>query len=329
MRGHKQSISAYALFKDGRRVITATKNGTLQIWDLQNGALLGESPNSKEHQIYCASSIAISPDERRIANGGYDAVIIWDVKSNQMAFEQVVKHPSQLVCSVCFSPDGKRLAGGSSDGIVIVWDVETATVLATLKDIDHPRAMHAVAFSPDGLKLASGSIISVRVWRIDNSELLLEINSWARNVTWSPDGQQLVAFSSDNKVLNVWNSLNGDQIDQLCTSHTHSIDSMTISSDGSSITTSSDDRIVQLWTRTTEEQVFEPTTGVGSVAMSSNGELSVSGDDRGKVWLQSIKDILELGKEERVMEGEEAQRQQLLFRSDTQVCSNPLFYHGT
>lgn len=237
-----------------------------------------------------------------------------------------MKHTNQWVWSVCFSPDGKKLAGGSIDdgSIATVWDVETGTVLATLKDIDHPHAiMYALAFSPDGLKLATGSHV-IRVWCIDNSKLLLEINSRVQSVAWSPDGQQLVSVSSDNETLQCWNSLDGDQIDH-CTSHIPFVDSIAISSDRF-ITSTSDYKIAQLWTPTTEEHTFEPTTGVESVAISSDGELPINGDDRGKVWLQSIKDMLELGKEERIPKDEEAQRQQLLFRSDTQVCSNPLLF---
>ncbi|KAG1770184.1 hypothetical protein EDD22DRAFT_948496 [Suillus occidentalis] len=142
-----------------------------------------------------------------------------------------------------------------------------------------------LAFSPDGLTLASGSAV-IRVWRIDNSELLREINSWAKSVAWSPDGQQLVSLSSDHKTLKFWNPLNGDQIGQLCTSHTRrSIDSVAIFSDGSFITTSSDDKIVQLWTQTTGEHAFESTTGAESVAISPDEELPVSGDDRGKIFV--------------------------------------------
>ncbi|KAG1770183.1 hypothetical protein EDD22DRAFT_866493 [Suillus occidentalis] len=81
MRGHKQSILSYAFFKDGRWVITATKDGALQIWDLQNGALLGEPSSSEEHQRRGVFSIAISPDERRIASGGHETVVMWTSKA--------------------------------------------------------------------------------------------------------------------------------------------------------------------------------------------------------------------------------------------------------
>ncbi|KAG2743978.1 WD40 repeat-like protein [Suillus brevipes Sb2] len=283
MRGHKHSMPAFAFFKDGRRVIIATtRDVTLQIWDLQNGELLGGPSTPEGNESFGVTSIAISPDDRRIASGAYKTVIIRDVKSNQMVFKRAVEHTS-WVYSVCFSLDGKRLAGGSGDAKIIVWDVETGTVLATLKDNDHSRPVYTLAFSPDGLKLASGSA-GIRVWRIDNSELLVEINSQTENVAWSPDSQQLVSVSSDSKTLRCWNSLNGDQIDH-CTSHTPFIDSIAISSDMSFITTTSDYKIVQLWTRTTEEHAFEPTTGVESVAISPDGELPVSGDNRGKIWL--------------------------------------------
>ncbi|KAG2346378.1 WD40 repeat-like protein, partial [Suillus weaverae] len=66
----------------------------------------------------CVRSVAVSPDDKRIASGGNDrTIIIWDVKSRSKIFNPLVKYTG-AVDSVCFSPDRKRLVSGSTDSKV-------------------------------------------------------------------------------------------------------------------------------------------------------------------------------------------------------------------
>ncbi|KAG1807087.1 uncharacterized protein BJ212DRAFT_1485748 [Suillus subaureus] len=230
----------------------------------------------EEHSDHVVS-VAVSPDDRRIASGGGDngAIIIWDIDSSeQMVFKSLVKHTGR-VWSVCFSPDGQRLASGSFDRTVIIWDAETGAVLSTLQG---GGPVFCVAFSPDGLKLAHGTRRSIRVWSTDNAELLLKIQAhqdFVASVLWTPDGQQLVS-ASHNKTIKFWDSLNGTQIGQPCTGHTKEIYSLVISSDGSFIASASFDNTVRLWSTKSHQQIgqaFEHATSVIFVAISPNGEL--------------------------------------------------------
>jgi WD40 repeat protein len=119
---------------------------------VQKGALVEGSFEGHQGSIF---SVAVSPDDRRIASSGEGATItIWDVESMQKVFDPLVKHTGG-VQSVCFSSDGKRLASGSYNCTVIVWNAETGTVLTT-HDV-HRGWVLSVAFSPDRLKLASAS----------------------------------------------------------------------------------------------------------------------------------------------------------------------------
>ncbi|KIK46471.1 hypothetical protein CY34DRAFT_800323 [Suillus luteus UH-Slu-Lm8-n1] len=297
MQGSTKSVQASAFFKDGRRMVTGSMDGTLQIWDLQNGTSMGGLFEGHRDGV---QAVAISPDERRIVSGGRDnTIIIWDVESKQMVLDDpsLMKHKS-WVLSVCFSPDGKRVASGSEDKTVTVWDAETGAALKTLKG--HRNSVFSVAFSPDGLKLASGSADrTIRVWQADSAQILLEIyahQDLVRSVVWSADGQQLVSTSYD-KTVKFWDSSTGYlQIGQPCIGHDAWILSLAISSDGSFIATASDDTTVRLWSTETHQPISKAllhTTGVCCVAISPDGELLVSGDVQGKVRLWSIKDILE------------------------------------
>ncbi|KAG1717324.1 WD40-repeat-containing domain protein [Suillus lakei] len=322
MRGHTKSVWACAFFKDGRRVVTGSQDGTLRMWDVQKGALIGGTFKGHQGGV---QAVAVSPDDRRITSGGRDnTIIVWDVESKHMVFGRLVKHTG-WVNSVCFSPDGKRIASGSADEMVAIWDAETGATLTILEG--HRDRVLSVTFSPDGLKLASGSADrTIRVWHTVNAELLLKINThehWVESVVWLPDGRQLISASFD-KTIKFWNSSNGNQIGQACTGHTEPIYSLTIiSSNGSFIATASDDKTVRLWSTSTHQQIgtaLPHTDLVHCATISPNGELLVSGDYGGKVWLWVIKDMLEQGKaEERITEDEEARRRQPLSPSVTQL----------
>jgi WD40 repeat protein len=58
-----------------------------------------------------------------------------------------------VVDSVAFAPDGKTLVSGSYDKTVIIWNLQTMTMLATLPETDR---VTSVRFSHDGRIIASG-----------------------------------------------------------------------------------------------------------------------------------------------------------------------------
>ncbi|KAJ8581391.1 WD40 repeat-like protein, partial [Rhizopogon salebrosus TDB-379] len=72
MRGHNGSVKAVAFFNDCRHVVTGSRDTTLQIWDVQSGALAGNPFKGHKGSIL---SVAISPDNMRIASGGEDTTI--------------------------------------------------------------------------------------------------------------------------------------------------------------------------------------------------------------------------------------------------------------
>ncbi|KAG2364198.1 WD40-repeat-containing domain protein [Suillus spraguei] len=331
VRQRKNKVWAVAFFKDGRRVVTGSHDKTLRILDVrQTGKMVGDPFKGHTNRV---RSVAISPDDGRIASGGDDAtVIIWDTESKQMVFDPLVKH-TEKVNSVCFSPDGRKVASGSHDSTVVIWDAETGAVLAILDVTSQHRrkTVHvwSVSFSPDGLKLASGSSDhTIRVWRTVNAECLLKITAgqWSvRSVVWSPDGNQLVSGSSDN-TANFWNSSNGEKIGEPCVGHTRWITCLAISSDNSFIATASDDSTVRLWCTKTHKQighVLEHAKKVHSVAISPDAELLVSGADDGNLQLWSVRDILEQAEaEESQIEDEEIRGEQLSRSSETQSSRN-------
>jgi WD40 repeat protein len=90
----------------------------IAIWDVKAGQKI---QTLKGHSSF-VTSIAWSPDSKKLASGSYDmTAIIWDAASGQ-ALESF-KH-SDIVLDVAWSPDGTILATACADSLVYVWDAK-------------------------------------------------------------------------------------------------------------------------------------------------------------------------------------------------------------
>jgi WD40 repeat protein len=164
------------------------------------------------------SSVAFSPDGRRLVSGSHDnAVRVWDDQTG--AELACLRAHTEAVRSVGFSPDGRRLVSGSHDKTVRVWDYDAPLFCAELACLrGHTAGVHSVAFSPDGRRLVSGSNDqTVRVWDAQTGAELACLRGHTDtvgSVAFSPDGRRLVSRSSDQTVR-VWDAGSGARLEVL------------------------------------------------------------------------------------------------------------------
>jgi WD40 repeat protein len=105
------------------------------------------------------------------------------------------------VPGVEFSPDGKTIASTGKDGMIRIWDSQTAKLLRAWEGQGQHLAGQTVGFSPDGRWLASGNYQNnqVLVWALEDGRRVLALGGGRRDSegTWtcafSPDGRVLVA----------------------------------------------------------------------------------------------------------------------------------------
>ncbi len=159
-----------------------------------------------EHESI-VQSVAVSPDGRWVASGGWDGLLkIWALAPAGTGGQWVTNLSlgGSPVSSVAFSPDGRWLAAGSwTNGFALFnapgWD---RAMTATNTEAELYRK--SVAFSADSRLLAVGG----EVWSLDTRKRLCALPcqavSWGHNTAaWLPDSQTLAVFSGSNGLVQI------------------------------------------------------------------------------------------------------------------------------
>ena len=139
-----------------------------------------------------------------LQNGPGGAVLGGEVNVENWRTKFLLKGHSSNIVDVSWSPDGAYLATASIDNTVMVWDVGTGMAVQTITH--HHSFVKGVAWDPVGTYLATQSEDgSVCVWKRDDWSMAGEITSpfrsmvtttFSMRLSWSPDGQYLMAGNS-------------------------------------------------------------------------------------------------------------------------------------
>jgi WD40 repeat protein len=208
LTGHTDAVRNLAWSPDGRRIATASHDGTARIWDAASGATVMVLSGHADR----VQAVAWSPDAVRLATASRDQTVrIWDAPTGKTVAE--LTEPTDHVRCVDWSPDGRWLAAGCRDQIVRIWDADTFELTAAC--VGHAGHVRDVAFCPDGTRLATGSHDwTVRIWDLASGtqiRVLDDPEDSVQAVTWSPDGTLIAAACSD-QTARIWDAGTGRQL---------------------------------------------------------------------------------------------------------------------
>ena len=294
LEGHSARVSSIDVTSDGRRVVSASWDNTLRIWDIETGQCL----RTLEGHSGRVNGVSVSPDGGRAISGSDDHTLrVWNLETGR-CLRTLEGHRGSVTC-VSLSPGRRYVVSGSSDKTLRVWDIETGRCLRILKG--HTYGVMNVSISPDGRHAISGSLEeyenllangdhALHVWDIQSGKCLraLEGHSGQVNsVRISPDGRCMISGSND-MTLRVWDLETGCCMHTL-TGHGSAVETVFMSPDGRRAVSGSHDNTLRVWDLDTGHclHIIEGHSGlVTSIGVSPDGRyvVSGSGDKSLGVW---------------------------------------------
>ena len=256
-RGHGGSVQAAAILPDGKAVLSASHDGMVRQWSIENyeelRTLQGRVLAGHHDAILGA---AYSNDQKLVVTASRDRTArTWDVQTGkpEQAFEE---GHAYLASRAIFFPDARRLLTAAVDNTTRIWDVSTGGEIACL---DHTGRSAAVTISPNAQWIATGSDDhSAKLWDARNGKLLKVFREHQVEVS-------ALAFSTDNQLLatgdtkghiRLWNVETGESVAKL-DGHTRKISALQFLPDGSRLLAASLDKTVGQWDVATGKELLK------------------------------------------------------------------------
>ncbi|WP_437570130.1 nSTAND1 domain-containing NTPase [Sorangium sp. So ce542] len=282
--GHQREVMRAEFSPDGKRLVTASDDGTARIWNVDGSS----DPIVLKSNTDALTSAAFSPDGERVVTGSADGTVrIWSADGRGEPV--ILQGPTGKGVFAVFTPDGKRVVTASRDGTVCVWSSAEPRRRIVLQG--HEGALSKAALSPDGTRLVTGFFDgTVRVWNADGSGSPVVLRGHTNGVTsvaFSPDGKRIVTASLDG-TARVWNA-DGSGAPVVLTNDDESISFAAFSPDGKWIVTFGTPGAVRLWIAGTTAGfvIAKDVDGIRYAAFSPDSKrivLATSTTDTAYVW---------------------------------------------
>jgi WD40 repeat protein len=278
LKEHPWAISDAVFSPDGRRLLTASFDGTVAQWDVATGRVLPQTlshinPRHSDAFDSPVKVIALAPDGRQLLtlaedtnDGVLESVVrLWDV-DRAVVTGELYRGP-QTITSVAFTNDARDVLAAGSHRIVDAAGIETNRAfvrrwnLTTMREVTSPgggafldferrrESVWAAIDAPGGGVLTVGGN-GASLWEpgiVDKPQLAFKPHSGVTAAGFSHDATLIVTGSTDRRAK-IWDATTGKSKLQLPHEHARPITSASFSPvDDQLLVTTSFDGTARLW----------------------------------------------------------------------------------
>ncbi|KAM7217735.1 hypothetical protein V8F06_006869 [Rhypophila decipiens] len=213
---HHGPISSLDVARDGRIIVSGSRDGTMRIWDWYLDSL-----DPLRFKLTCnigavVSKVAISPDIKLVAAGSEDKKTrVFDIRTGDLLY--CLEDHLGVVFDVTFSLNVGELITSSADKTIKVWDLNSSHLTGQGAGVckrtlhGHEESVYGVAVTPNSKWVLSGSLDrGVQFWdvRTGYSQFVLRghespVTCVAVSPVTGPDNGGLFATASVDEVY-IW-----------------------------------------------------------------------------------------------------------------------------
>jgi eukaryotic-like serine/threonine-protein kinase len=262
---HTKEVTSLQFLADGKEVITASRDGSFRVWELNTGREVGETKSAPYDGSKGIRIQTINPNNlNEVATGDYGGdLFLWDrVTGKKIApdFPRGIDEISHLF----FSNDGSCLFVAEGEKTIRVLDRTSGSELAVIPSANE---FLSVALSSDNERIltASGSGSS-QIWapgdtQSDVTDTLAHAhNDIVIQASFSPDGSQIVTASFD-KTVKVWDTAS-QKLLVVFPGHTNELLKADFSPDGRRVVSVDSHGVSRVWDLQTREEIFHQPSSV-------------------------------------------------------------------
>lgn len=254
IHGHKNYVSQLAFSPDEKTLLTGSKNGTIQAWDIATGSrrftVPGHIEGTRDLVFNLNGDTLISLNQPFKPSRNFQQQR-WDLNTGDQVSTRFWGIDAY---SMMLAPGGETLVTHNSGNKCVLWDMNT----------DPPRVINQF--------IMKRAIVGVN----------------ARRFAFSKDGKMLAAGATGG-FLHLWRRIESKKVQHRFTvnGHNHKLWTVEFSDDGKLLASGGDQKMICLWRVADGTLLFTSTAHrslISAVAFSPDGEILASGGNELFFW---------------------------------------------